>query len=61
VATGRVESRAQDVLTVLEARALLVTEDARAHVLACTDLDVLERWLRKAVTATSVEEIFRDA
>jgi len=60
MAAGIAEGRAQDVLTVLEARALPVTEDARAHILACTDLDVLERWLRKAVTAASFEEIFRE-
>jgi hypothetical protein len=57
-ATGRAEGRAQAVLDVLDARSLRVSDDARARILACTDTEQLAAWVRKAVTATSVDELF---
>jgi hypothetical protein len=55
---GRVESRAEDVLTVLTSRGVDVPDDARARITACSDLDQLGTWLRRAATADSVDEIF---
>ncbi len=57
-ATGRAEGRAESILDVLEARGLAVSDDARARILACTDAAQLAAWVRKAVTAASVEELF---
>jgi hypothetical protein len=62
VAQGRAEGRAfgeaTAVLSVLEARHHVVTEEQKKQILACTDLEVLDRWLRKAVVLSSVEELF---
>ncbi|WP_394821639.1 hypothetical protein [Pendulispora albinea] len=58
---GIAEGRMHDVLTVLEVRGLPIPDTARARILACTDLDVLNRWIRQAVTATSVDELLRDS
>ncbi|MCL2725721.1 MAG: hypothetical protein FWD69_14925 [Polyangiaceae bacterium] len=55
---GRAEGKAEDVLMVLEARHRTVTEEQKQRILSCTDLDVLDRWLRKAVVLTSVDELF---
>jgi hypothetical protein len=59
-AEGRVEGEALSIVTVLEARGLPVTSEARARILACADLEILERWLRKAVSVSSADELFRD-
>jgi hypothetical protein len=36
-------------LTVLEARGLDVSQELRRHILECTDLAMLDHWLRRAV------------
>ncbi len=57
-AKGRAEGRAEALLTVLEARGLRVSDEARARILACTDAAQLDAWVRKAITITSVDELF---
>jgi hypothetical protein len=61
-AEGRVEGEAagevRAVLTVLAARDIDVSDHARARITGCTDLDQLETWVRRAVTATSVNDLF---
>ena len=57
-ARGKAEGEAQAVLAVLEARGLTPTEQQRQRVLACTDLEQLNSWVRKAVTLVDVEELF---
>ena len=57
VAQGRVEGRAEDVLTVLRARGFVVPEAVRERILAQKDPERLERWLEKAVVATSVAAV----
>jgi len=42
----------------LGARGLDVPQDARARITGCTDLDQLTIRVRRAVTATSVHELF---
>ncbi len=56
-AEGRAEGKAEAVLSVLEARGIAVNEDDRKRILGCSDLPTLERWLRRATTATSVRQI----
>jgi len=48
------------VIAFLEARALLVDDAARAQILGCTDLTVLDRWVRRAATIDTIEELFQD-
>jgi hypothetical protein len=43
---------------VLDARGIKVDAAARTTILACTELAQLKRWLRKAATARSVQELF---
>lgn len=57
-AEGRAEGEATALLAVLAARGIEVPEDARARITSCTDLDQLETWIRRAVTASSVRELF---
>ncbi|MGE3284873.1 MAG: hypothetical protein AB7J32_02075 [Pseudonocardia sp.] len=55
---GQVEARAQDVLAVLDARGVDVPPDVRDRILACTELEQLDTWLRRAATADVVDELF---
>jgi hypothetical protein len=57
-AEGRAEGEAAAVLTVLAAREIDVPDDTRARITGCTDLDKLETWVRRAATATSVNDLF---
>jgi hypothetical protein len=55
---GRVEEKAVSVLEVFEARALQVSAEQRRQILACTDLEQLSLWHRRAVTVSAVSELF---
>jgi hypothetical protein len=59
-AMGEARGRSADVLTVLDVRGVAVPDDVRARILACTDQQVLGTWLRRAVTADSIDDIFTD-
>jgi hypothetical protein len=56
---ARAEEAARSVLTVLRTRGINVPEAARERILAQKDPKRLERWLEKAVVATSVTEVIR--
>jgi hypothetical protein len=43
---------------VLEARGVEVPDDVRARITRCADLDQLDGWLRRAVTADSAQDLF---
>jgi hypothetical protein len=57
-AEGRAEGRAASIVELLEVRGVPVDPPLRQRITACTDLDVLSQWLRRAATATVAEEIF---
>jgi hypothetical protein len=57
-ARGRAEGEAKALLAVLEARGFRVTEEQRTRITACPDMATLERWLKKAVTASNANDIF---
>ena len=57
-AEGRAEGRGDAVLRVLDKRGVALSEDQRARVAGCTDLDQLDEWLDRAVTATRAAEVF---
>jgi hypothetical protein len=57
---GRAEEAARAVLTVLQARGIVVSEAVRERILAQKDLERLERWLEKAAVAASVGEVIDD-
>ena len=55
---GEARGEANAVLAVLEARGLVPSEQQRQRIFACTDLEQLNSWVRKAVTLVDVEELF---
>lgn len=60
-ARGRVEGeargRAEDILLVFDERGIAVSPGVRDTITGCRDLDLLRRWLRRAATAATAEEI----
>jgi len=58
IVQGRHEGEIDALLEVLDARGLEVDAEARKRILACEDLAQLKVWLRKAVTASSAQELF---
>jgi hypothetical protein len=54
---GRTEEAARNLLTVLRARGLAVPDAVRERILAQQDPERLERWLEKAVVASSVAAV----
>lgn len=54
------EGRAGAVLRVLARRNVAVSDEQRERISACTDLETLDRWLDRAVTAASADELFKD-
>lgn len=59
-AEGKAEGQARAILLVLESRGVPVADDARERVLACTDPDQLDTWLRRAVSATTTADVLGD-
>ncbi|MDA0633296.1 hypothetical protein OUY22_07670 [Nonomuraea sp. MCN248] len=60
-AEGRVEEAARLVMLVLETRGFTLPDDTRARITACTDLDRLETWIIRAVTAQTLDDLFDEA
>ncbi len=59
-AEGRAEERAKSILAVLEARGIKIGAGQQQRVLACADLDTLDRWIRRAATVAKADELFHD-
>lgn len=57
-AEGEATGEAKAVLAVLDARGIDVPESFRTRITGCSDLDQLDTWVRRAATATSVEDLF---
>jgi hypothetical protein len=57
-AKGEAKAKAEDILEVLEVKGLAVGEAERQRVLQCRDVETLRRWHRRAVTATTADEVF---
>ena len=57
-ARGQARGEARSVLAVLDARGINVPEDTRNRITSCTDLDQLHTWVRRAATATSIDDLF---
>jgi len=54
---GFAKGKVQAVLAILAARGIPVSSDARAFVEACKEAAMLDRWIARATTAASVEEV----
>ncbi|MFI5302865.1 MAG: hypothetical protein ACHREM_32650, partial [Polyangiales bacterium] len=59
-AAGRAAGRATALVTVLTARGLTPNAADRARIESCTDVAALDRWLARAVSATTVDAIFAE-
>ncbi len=60
-AEGEARGEAAAILKVLEARGAAVSEAQRQEILRCRDLDRLDRWLRRAARAASVDEVLSES
>ncbi len=58
-AAGTAEARAKDILVVLAARQIPVSDTLRERILRCTDLASLELWLRRAAIARTAAAVVR--
>ncbi|MFH9615946.1 hypothetical protein ACH4MM_19870 [Streptomyces pratensis] len=56
-AEGEARGRAEDILLVFDERGIDVPDGIRNTITGCRDLDVLRRWLRRAATAATADEI----
>ncbi|MFC7261066.1 hypothetical protein [Streptomyces lutosisoli] len=57
-AEGRAEGKAGAILRVLDRRGIDVSDEDRERIASCDDLDMLDLWLDRAITATSASEVF---
>jgi hypothetical protein len=53
-ARGEAKGRAQALLEVLRVRGIDVPADVRDRILSCRDVALLDAWVERAVTATSI-------
>ncbi|MFC8075229.1 hypothetical protein ACFUN8_06785 [Streptomyces sp. NPDC057307] len=58
LAEGRAQQGVRSVLRVLEVRGIAVSDEVRERISGCGDVELLERWMDRALTAGSAEEIF---
>lgn len=57
-ARGKAEGRIESLLRVLAARGLAVSGEVKERILRTRELEQLDEWIQRAVTAVKVEEIF---
>ncbi|HWO22878.1 MAG TPA: Rpn family recombination-promoting nuclease/putative transposase [Kofleriaceae bacterium] len=57
-AEGKAESKAEALLTFLSARGIPIPPEVRSRIEACKDLPTLDRWIARAATAASAEDVF---
>ena len=57
-AEGVAEGRIVSLHRILDKRGIMITEEQRVRLYTCTDLDQLDVWLDRAVTADRASEVF---
>ncbi|WUI01497.1 hypothetical protein OHR68_06655 [Spirillospora sp. NBC_00431] len=55
-AVGYARGMAKALLNVLEARRVTVSDDVRARITECVEIEQLTRWIRRAAVMDSAEE-----
>nr|WP_308309075.1 hypothetical protein [Streptomyces sp. CHD11] len=60
-AKGQVKGRAEAVLVLLGHRGVELGEEDRERIAGCGDPEVLDVWLKRALTARSAAEVFAPA
>jgi hypothetical protein len=56
---GMVKGRAEDILAVLGARGIPVSDTVRERILGCTDIPTLDAWIRRAAVASTAASVVR--
>jgi hypothetical protein len=56
-AEGEAKGEAKALLAILNARGIAVPDDVHTRITTCTDLDQLDTWISRAVTATTIHDI----
>jgi Uma2 family endonuclease len=54
---SKAEGKAEAILSILKTRKILVSDANHSQILGCVDLVTLERWLLRAMEATSADEV----
>ncbi|NLU66612.1 hypothetical protein HCC30_04925 [Streptomyces sp. HNM0574] len=57
---GRIEQCIANLLAVLEARQIPLPDAERKRITSCRDSAALDRWFRRALTATTLDEVFAE-
>lgn len=57
-AEGAAEKQAEFVVMALQRRGVCVSAEERARILACADLETLDRWLDRAFTVEKAADVF---
>jgi flagellar biosynthesis/type III secretory pathway protein FliH len=57
---GAANAKAQDILKVMDARGLSLTQEQRANVTATAGITQLDAWFDRALTATTAAGVFED-
>jgi predicted transposase/invertase (TIGR01784 family) len=58
-ARGQAKGKAEAVLVLLAARSIPIDEQARARILTCTDVALLDQWIIRATSIRSVSELWQ--
>lgn len=54
---GKAEGKAEAVLVVLDRRGIAIPGAARARISKCTDIEQLDTWLDRALTARTIDDV----
>ena len=54
---GEAKGEAKALMMILKQRGLAITDDQQRQIVTCTDLAILDRWLHRAFSVTSVDEL----
>ena len=57
-AEGEVKGEAKALLLILKERGMAMTDDQQRRIVTCTDLATVDRWLDRAFSVASVDELF---
>jgi predicted transposase YdaD len=56
-AKGETKGKAEALVMILKQRGLAMTDEQQHQLVTCTDLPTLDRWLERALSVTSLDEL----
>jgi flagellar biosynthesis/type III secretory pathway protein FliH len=56
-AEGKAKGKAEALVMILKQRGLAMTDEQQQQLVTCTDLPTLDRWLERALSVTSLDEL----